>query len=70
MGAGLRRIDEATVLLAELRADGGPVVRGDTPGEGDLLVRGGRTRHEWLHAVPRDRRAGGARMSVTRHSRP
>ncbi len=52
-------------------ADGGPVVLGLTPGEGDLVVMGGRTQHEWLHAVPRDRRASGARMSVTfRHSRP
>ena len=52
-------------------AGGGPVVRGYTPGEGDLIVMGGRTQHEWLHAVPRDKRASGARMSVTfRHSRP
>lgn len=52
-------------------AEGGPVVRRYTPGEGDLMVMGGRTQHEWLHAVPRDRRASGARMSVTfRHSRP
>lgn len=49
--------------------DGGPVVRGYTPGEGDLI--GGRTQHEWLHTVPRDKRASGARMSVTfRHARP
>lgn len=53
------------------RVQGGPVVRGYTPGEGDLLVMGGRTQHEWLHAVPRDRRVSGPRMSVTfRHSRP
>jgi alkylated DNA repair dioxygenase AlkB len=53
------------------RAGGGPVVRTYLPGEGDLLVMGGRTQHEWLHAVPRDRRVSGARMSVTfRHSRP
>ena len=50
---------------------GGPVVRTYLPGEGDLIVMGGRTQHEWLHAVPRDRRVSGARMSVTfRHSRP
>ena len=50
---------------------GGPVVRSYLPGEGDLIVMGGRTQHEWLHTVPRDRRVSGARMSVTfRHSRP
>ena len=50
---------------------GGPVALGLTPGEGDLVVMGGRTQHEWLHTVPRDKRASGARMSVTfRHSRP
>ncbi|MCW2607906.1 MAG: putative alkylated repair protein [Frankiales bacterium] len=53
------------------RVEGGPVVRGYTPGEGDLVVMGGRTQHEWVHAVPRDKRVSGARMSVTfRHSRP
>ena len=52
-------------------AGGGPVTRTYLPGEGDLLVMGGRTQHEWLHSVPRDRRVSGARMSVTfRHSRP
>jgi hypothetical protein len=41
------------------------------PGEGDLVVMGGRTQHEWHHTVPRDKRVSGARMSVTfRHSRP
>ena len=50
---------------------GGPVTRTYLPGEGDLIVMGGRTQHEWQHAVPRDRRVSGARMSVTfRHSRP
>ncbi|HTL24910.1 MAG TPA: alpha-ketoglutarate-dependent dioxygenase AlkB [Mycobacteriales bacterium] len=50
---------------------GGPVARTYLPGEGDLMVMGGRTQHEWLHTVPRDRRVSGARMSVTfRHSRP
>lgn len=49
---------------------GGPVALGLTPGEGDLVVMGGRCQHEWEHTVPRDRRASGARMSVTlRHSR-
>ena len=53
------------------RASGGPVVRSYLPGEGDLIVMGGRTQHEWVHTVPRDRRVSGARMSVTfRHSRP
>ncbi|MCW2665742.1 MAG: putative alkylated repair protein [Frankiales bacterium] len=53
------------------RVQGGPVVRGYTPGEGDLIVMGGRTQHEWVHTVPRDKRASGARMSVTfRHSTP
>ena len=53
------------------RATGGPTVRTYRPGEGDLMVMGGRTQHEWLHAVPRDPRSSGARMSVTfRHSRP
>ncbi|HEU0101162.1 MAG TPA: alpha-ketoglutarate-dependent dioxygenase AlkB [Mycobacteriales bacterium] len=52
-------------------AAGGATVRAYVPGEGDLIVMGGRTQHEWLHAVPRDRRVSGARMSVTfRHSRP
>ena len=51
--------------------DGGPVALGLTPGEGDLVVMGGRTQHAWLHTVPRDKRVSGARMSVTfRHSRP
>ena len=53
------------------RAAGGPVVRTYLPGEGDLIVMGGRTQHEWQHTVPRDRRVSGARMSVTfRHSSP
>lgn len=52
-------------------AKGGPVVRTYLPGEGDLIVMGGRTQHEWHHTVPRDKRVSGARMSVTfRHSRP
>lgn len=52
------------------RASGGPAVRRYNPGEGDLIVMGGRTQHDWRQAVPRDRRTSGARMSVTfRHSR-
>jgi alkylated DNA repair dioxygenase AlkB len=50
---------------------GGPVARSYLAGEGDLIVMGGRTQHEWEHTVPRDKRVSGARMSVTfRHSRP
>jgi alkylated DNA repair dioxygenase AlkB len=52
-------------------ARGGPVARTYLPGEGDLIVMGGRTQHEWHHTVPRDKRVSGARMSVTfRHSQP
>ena len=48
----------------------GPASRTMTSGEGDLVVMGGRTQHEWQHTVPKASRAG-ARMSVTmRHSRP
>ena len=48
----------------------GPATRSLTSGEGDLVVMGGRTQHEWQHTVPKSGRAG-ARMSVTmRHSRP
>lgn len=50
---------------------GGPVARRYRPGEGDLLVMGGSCQHDWVHTVPRDPTASGARMSVTlRHSRP
>ena len=53
------------------RAEGGPVARRYAPGEGDLIVMGGACQHEWVHTVPRERTASGARMSVTlRHSRP
>jgi alkylated DNA repair dioxygenase AlkB len=39
------------------------------PGHGDLVVMGGACQHEWEHAVPKDARAVGPRMSVTlRHS--
>jgi alkylated DNA repair dioxygenase AlkB len=52
-------------------AQGGPVARTYLPGEGDLIVMGGRSQHEWKHTVPRDKHVSGARMSVTfRHSRP
>jgi alkylated DNA repair dioxygenase AlkB len=67
----------ATVSLGARRSfrlkpvAGGPVARRYRPGEGDLLVMGGACQHEWLHTVPRERSASGARMSVTlRHSRP
>lgn len=49
----------------------GPVARRYRPGEGDLLVMGGSCQHDWVHCVPREASASGARMSVTlRHSRP
>ena len=65
-----------TVGLGERRrfllrpgTSGPPVVRLET-GQGDLVVMGGRTQHEWQHTVPKAARAG-ARMSITmRHSRP
>lgn len=67
----------ATVSLGAARsfllrpAAGGPVARRYAPGGGDLVVMGGACQHEWLHTVPRERTASGARMSITlRHSRP
>ena len=67
----------ATVSLGARRsfllkpATGGPVARRYRPGEGDLVVMGGACQHEWVHTVPREKDASGARMSVTlRHSRP
>jgi alkylated DNA repair dioxygenase AlkB len=67
----------ATVSLGARRsfllkpADGGPVARRYRPGEGDLMVMGGACQHEWIHTVPREKTASGARMSVTlRHSKP
>jgi alkylated DNA repair dioxygenase AlkB len=67
----------ATVSLGARRSfllkplAGGPVARRYRPGEGDLLVMGGACQHDWLHTVPRERTASGARMSVTlRHSLP
>ena len=52
-------------------AMGGAVVRRFNPGEGDLIVMGGAMQHDFLHTVPREKSASGARMSVTlRHSRP
>lgn len=52
-------------------AAGGPVTRRYGPGGGDLIVMGGSCQHEWVHTVPREKTASGARMSVTlRHSRP
>jgi alkylated DNA repair dioxygenase AlkB len=67
----------ATVSLGARRSfllkprAGGPVARRYRPGEGDLIVMGGACQHDWVHTVPRERTASGARMSVTlRHSRP
>jgi alkylated DNA repair dioxygenase AlkB len=52
-------------------AAGGAVHRRYAPGEGDLIVMGGSMQHAWVHAVPREMSASGARMSITlRHSRP
>ena len=53
------------------RRGGGPAVLELRPGEGDLVVMGGRMQHDYEHTVPRERVVGGARMSITmRHSRP
>ncbi len=67
----------ATVSLGAARsfllrsAAGGPVVRRYRPGGGDLVVMGGACQHDFVHTVPRERTASGARMSITlRHSRP
>jgi alkylated DNA repair dioxygenase AlkB len=67
----------ATISLGARRsflvrpAGGGAVVRRYNPGEGDLIIMGGSMQHDWHHTVPREKRASGARMSVTlRHSRP
>jgi len=67
----------ATVSLGARRSfllkplAGGPVARRYRPGEGDLIVMGGACQHDWLHTVPREKTASGARMSITlRHSRP
>ncbi len=52
------------------RRGGGPVLKEYAPGQGDLMVMGGAMQHDFEHAVPRQRSASGARMSVTmRHSR-
>ena len=52
-------------------AEGGPVVRRYSAGEGDLIVMGGSCQHTHVHTVPRERTSSGARMSVTlRHSKP
>lgn len=51
------------------RRGGGPVLKEYAPGHGDLMVMGGRMQHDYEHAVPRDSRASGARISVTmRHT--
>jgi len=67
----------ATISLGARRsflvrpAAGGGVVRRYNAGGGDLIVMGGAMQHDWHHTVPREKRASGARMSVTlRHSRP
>lgn len=53
------------------RRGGGPVLKEYAPGQGDLMVMGGAMQHDYEHAVPRQRSASGARMSVTmRHSSP
>ncbi len=72
-----KRLPEAivvTVGLGERRrfllrpGDSGPATMTIETGQGDLVVMGGRTQHEWQHTVPKVARAG-ARMSVTmRHS--
>ena len=66
-----------TVSLGARRAfhvrprGGGATVLTLHPGQGDLVVMGGRMQHEWEHTVPKTTRAVGPRMSVTmRHSRP
>lgn len=48
---------------------GGPAVR-LRPRSGDLIVMGGRSQHEWEHAVLRTRQAVGARLSVTLRAVP
>lgn len=65
----------ATVSLGASRsfllrpAAGGPVARRYAPGGGDLVVMGGACQHDWVHTVPREKTASGARMSITlRHS--
>lgn len=53
------------------RRGGGPVLKEYAPGQGDLMVMGGAMQHDYEHAVPRQKSASGARMSVTmRHSEP
>jgi alkylated DNA repair dioxygenase AlkB len=74
-----KRLPEAVVVtvgLGERRrfllrpGTGGPVAHTLRSGQGDLVVMGGRTQHDWQHTVPKERHAG-ARMSVTmRHSMP
>jgi alkylated DNA repair dioxygenase AlkB len=74
-----KRLPEAVVVtvgLGERRrfllrpGAAGPAVHTLRTGQGDLVVMGGRTQHEWQHTVPKESRAG-ARMSVTmRHSAP
>jgi alkylated DNA repair dioxygenase AlkB len=74
-----KRLPEAVVVtvgLGERRrfllrpGASGPAAHTLRSGQGDLVVMGGRTQHDWQHTVPKERHAG-ARMSVTmRHSKP
>ncbi len=52
-----------------VRPRGGRTVLELRPGEGDLVVMGGRMQHDYEHTVPKELRVSGARMSITmRHS--
>src|SRR6185436_892514 len=62
-----KRLPEAVVVtvgLGERRrfllrpGDSGPPALELTSGQGDLVVMGGRTQHEWQHTVPKSARAG------------
>ena len=54
-----------------MRPLGGGETRRFELGDGDLMVMGGASQHEWQHTVPKAARLLGARMSITmRHSRP
>ncbi len=48
-----------------LRPRGGGASVRLSPASGDLLVMGGRSQHDWEHAVPRTARPVGERISVT-----
>lgn len=52
-----------------IRPKGGGESIGWFLGAGDLFVMGGACQRDWEHCVPKSRRAGGARLSITfRHS--